>query len=113
MGEDEKREDIRGTIYFFCTMLQGLVWGVGAAVLLTYTTGFNQTLVLMIIAGVVAAAIPMLGALFSAYAGFLFCSTLPVLECHASGSQRVPDSIGRRKVLVRSGGRAQFDQQAH
>lgn len=66
-------------IYFGCTLLQGLVWGLGAVVLLNYTTGFNQTLVLLLIAGICAGAIPLLGAMFAAYTGFLMLTTMPVI----------------------------------
>ena len=68
-----------GYTYLACTALQGLVWGVGAVVLLSYTTGFNQTLVLLLIAGIGAGAIPLLGALLSAYTAFLLLATTPVI----------------------------------
>ncbi len=78
-ADDENAEMGWSNVYFLCTLLQGLTWGVGAVVLLTYATGFNQTLVLLIVVGVSAAAIPMLGSLLSTYTGFLLSSTLPVV----------------------------------
>ena len=68
-----------GYIYLACTTLQGLMWGIGAVVLLNYVTGFNQTLVLLLIAGIGAGAIPLLGALLSAYTAFLLSATTPVI----------------------------------
>lgn len=74
----------RGHVYFLFTLVQGLVWGVGGVVLLTYTSGFNQVLILLLIAGMSAGAIPLLGAVLPAYTGFLLSATIPVLMWLAS-----------------------------
>ncbi len=74
----------RGHVYSLFTLVQGLVWGVGGVVLLTYTSGFNQVLILLLIAGMSAGAIPLLGAVLPAYTGFLLSATIPVLMWLAS-----------------------------
>ncbi len=66
-------------LYFACTLLQGAVWGLGAVVLLNYSTGFNQMLVLLLVAGISVGAIPLLGVLISAYTCFLLSTTTPVI----------------------------------
>ena len=68
-----------GQIYFSFTVAQGLIWGVGSVFLLSHTTGFNQVLILILIAGMSAGAIPLLGAMLPTYTGFLLSATVPVL----------------------------------
>ena len=46
-----------GNLFFLCTLLQGMVWGVGAVVLLSYASGLNEMLVVILIAGVSAGPI--------------------------------------------------------
>ena len=78
-SDGEEKYSKWGYTYLGCTVLQGMAWGIGAVVLLSYTTGFNQTLVLLLIAGIGAGAIPLLGALLSAYTAFLLPTTVPVI----------------------------------
>ena len=78
------RSEKWGHVFLLFTLVQGLVWGVGGVVLLTYTTGFNQVLILLLIAGMSAGAIPLLGAMLPAYTFFLLSTTVPVLAWLAS-----------------------------
>lgn len=75
---DRRKPGNRNHTYFLFTVAQGLVWGIGGVFLLDITSGFNQVLLLVLIAGTSAGAIPLLGATLPAYTGYLLSSTLPV-----------------------------------
>ena len=65
-------------VYIVFTVFQGLVWGIGSVILLDTVTDFNRVLVLVLIAGISAGAIPLLGAMLPAYTAYLLSATLPV-----------------------------------
>jgi len=73
-----RQPNSRSGAYIAFTVMQGLVWGVGGVFLLEITSGFNQVLLLVLIAGTSAGAIPLLGATLPVYTGYLLSSTLPV-----------------------------------
>lgn len=61
------------------SMLLGLVWGISSVVLLSYTSGMYQAVVLLLPLGVTATAIPYLAPILPAFVLFLSATVVPVM----------------------------------
>jgi PAS domain S-box-containing protein len=59
--------------------LAGLTWGIGGAMLASEVSLLGQILILVVIAGMIAGAIMILGSVLTAFASFMLCAALPLL----------------------------------
>lgn len=77
--QPEHRLALWRNLYIIGALLGGISWGLASLLLLPHATPIQQTLLVLMLAGVTAGAVPLLAAIPSAAIAFLSCSLLPFI----------------------------------
>lgn len=75
----EKNLTVWKNIFVAGALLGGLSWGFAGSYLFWYANDIQQTLIILVIAGITSGAVPILAAELSAVMSFLFAALLPLI----------------------------------